>query len=1092
MANIPKVMDSYESKTITTNKTFRDDGKDPILAWGVDEHLRIGRGFDAVDILMRLARNPCRKGSDISYCKCKIPCRLDDYKKMKRSGEDIDANFSNKFENLMNKVLESQPSCFQSEVSHPLRHSPLCEGYKIPKTMKYASAGILGSTLNWLVSFLYRKKDNIPPGPVDFFFENGAYKKFIDAVVVDLKMIELLQVEEEIGSYQARFQMVVSWYDASFDTTQWRHPKYKQYRVTSYRTPKIRFLDVLEGSKGWYDHNNVSEVTLGDPVQLPGVVFKTLNFACTVRDDNPIKWFPFDRQELTMEMELPGSVSRDDKDHGRYFIPLNCSVANKHDMLTWNYHEPRVHITRPRGLKSHMVCMFRITRRPWNFVVNVMLVMGLLASLAGISFVVPIQDVSDRSAVTLTLLLTAVAFKQVLSQTLPKVAYLTYLDIYVLCCFFGIFLVAVENAMAAFYTGVEGTVSCGQSEFTGNERDDCYWEIDGNDTLIPARSRLGSGGSYHIFDVLYAEKWFQIILGLAWVAFHVFVGLIAFHQAKKNIMLFGRELVASNTDKESHHKYGINMTMKKTRGRIQTTFSIMDVSSTHAVGGIKCICAGCSSRYPRHTDLDDGDAEEATKSFDEKALECVVSEAGMALEASSLVPALISAGLSVERLCDFDTELINEILEAHNVNLQSRLEMVVAARQQVLLCFLLGASSYMMMALKLDGMMVTKGKILRAIDKQLENPSHTNPVKVSWTNFSNFMYTRVLLNSSAVPSVYVLSQRTCRSQNSLLYTQLFAGFGASLTKDLRDNERRNVVIIDIGSGQIKRFICKIGKNVPLQLLHEHKDPEAEAQRGAAAYGEALKTMLTNLLAHYNSKDTLKEPPETIIKAPLDSATKAIVGNLVEFMQADKQNVVLDAYVLATASTRKYFSEQNSKAERLAKQYIITVLEKSLQDALKLKTQFSILSQAHEAEFEFRAARAAITHAIDIPLEAQAIGPDSLSSVSWGKGSTQGYNRGLKDQDNGRIAETPLTLQIGLTKVQEFAKEWMTRNEGSCSTSVQEVGKSKDIVFVDEGELEDMCNFVCSMIRAELNKDPSQTLRFYSSQEDAFESGGSSI
>jgi hypothetical protein len=76
------------------------------------------------------------------------------------------------------------------------------------------------------------------------------------------------------------------------------------------------------------------------------------------------------------------------------------------------------------------------------------------ASLSCLSFVISLKDIAARSDVTLTLLLTVVAFKLLLSDTLPKVAYLTFLDKYTLFCFFAIFAIAVENAAMAYMTGL--------------------------------------------------------------------------------------------------------------------------------------------------------------------------------------------------------------------------------------------------------------------------------------------------------------------------------------------------------------------------------------------------------------------------------------------------------------------------------------------------------------------------------------------------------------------------------------------------------------------------------------------------------------
>jgi hypothetical protein len=50
------------------------------------------------------------------------------------------------------------------------------------------------------------------------------------------------------------------------------------------------------------------------------MVSKTIEFTSTIRDDNPIHDFPFDKQELTLELEMTGAGTRDSIDYGRYFV----------------------------------------------------------------------------------------------------------------------------------------------------------------------------------------------------------------------------------------------------------------------------------------------------------------------------------------------------------------------------------------------------------------------------------------------------------------------------------------------------------------------------------------------------------------------------------------------------------------------------------------------------------------------------------------------------------------------------------------------------------------------------------------------------
>ena len=84
-------------------------------------------------------------------------------------------------------------------------------------------------------------------------------------------------------------------------------------------------------------------------------------------------------------------------------------------------------------------------RKPLYFFWNIMLPMALIEALAYGSFAVPREDVADRLSVSLTMVLTAVAFKQIISAELPNVSYLTLLDVFVLASFASTCLVAFEN-----------------------------------------------------------------------------------------------------------------------------------------------------------------------------------------------------------------------------------------------------------------------------------------------------------------------------------------------------------------------------------------------------------------------------------------------------------------------------------------------------------------------------------------------------------------------------------------------------------------------------------------------------------------------
>ena len=75
---------------------------------------------------------------------------------------------------------------------------------------------------------------------------------------------------------------------------------------------------------------------------------------------------------------------------------------------------------------------FRVGRKSGYYIQNVVLLMASLSGLGLMAFFCLITDVGARTSISLTLLLTLVAFKFVLASMLPVISYNTFLDYYVM------------------------------------------------------------------------------------------------------------------------------------------------------------------------------------------------------------------------------------------------------------------------------------------------------------------------------------------------------------------------------------------------------------------------------------------------------------------------------------------------------------------------------------------------------------------------------------------------------------------------------------------------------------------------------------
>ena len=178
-----------------------------------------------------------------------------------------------------------------------------------------------------------------------------------------------------------------------------------------------------------------------------------------------LKDFPFDCQDFTVSMVIRYPSDKfemqfmESQAHNlRPFIRNNAFAAvenswqppkRKHNQLfVWQelVHRP---VARPIQ-RQRLNVTVQLERIPWYYVSNIVGPMILIVLMSGCSFVIPSKDVADRLSASLTLVLTAVAYKYVVSQMVPPIGYSTRLDRYVTWCFAFLFLVVVENCLAYY------------------------------------------------------------------------------------------------------------------------------------------------------------------------------------------------------------------------------------------------------------------------------------------------------------------------------------------------------------------------------------------------------------------------------------------------------------------------------------------------------------------------------------------------------------------------------------------------------------------------------------------------------------------
>jgi len=93
----------------------------------------------------------------------------------------------------------------------------------------------------------------------------------------------------------------------------------------------------------------------------------------------------------------------------------------------------------------HLVLLYE--RHPKFYIINFMILLFGITTFTVFGWAIAWQKVESRLSLNVTLLLTTVAFKQVLAGSIPPISYLTRLDVYALGC---LAFLAMSTAMHGF------------------------------------------------------------------------------------------------------------------------------------------------------------------------------------------------------------------------------------------------------------------------------------------------------------------------------------------------------------------------------------------------------------------------------------------------------------------------------------------------------------------------------------------------------------------------------------------------------------------------------------------------------------------
>ena len=201
------------------------------------------------------------------------------------------------------------------------------------------------------------------------------------------------------------------------------------------------------------------------PPKYPGEPHQVVQYyhiKGTFKEVLEVNSFPFDYQDLALTLTSNWHADK---------LTLVKDDEKDDNIHTWNFYAKqewdlkRHIITETMTLKPtegssgnsypQYKIRMNVMRQYKFYIYNVSLVMCLITALTFTAFAVKADSPGDRIQITLTLLLTSVAFKYYVQQFVPTVSYLTLLDKYVLSCMIFQFCMALHNAISGVITNAK-------------------------------------------------------------------------------------------------------------------------------------------------------------------------------------------------------------------------------------------------------------------------------------------------------------------------------------------------------------------------------------------------------------------------------------------------------------------------------------------------------------------------------------------------------------------------------------------------------------------------------------------------------------
>ncbi|XP_064646694.1 cys-loop ligand-gated ion channel-like isoform X2 [Lineus longissimus] len=277
------------------------------------------------------------------------------------------------------------------------------------------------------------------------------YPKRVEVCVVFLKVGEIDTIKEQ---FNADVLVKARWREPSMDKSEkeakaareqprqstmdpdsiWHPRLFIENTIGEPKESIFRSPMWMENGEAYMTEKRRVKGTFLENLELMDFPFDVQDLTCTVASDRP-----------QTEVELISDANDIHRVNKQSFVDEQEWSLYKHieaepKVLTYEHADPTFQ-------RQAMSVKCRAARRPAYFFWNIFLITFLICSLSFATFSVKHTLPQNRLQLSFTLILTSVAFKFIVNQSLPKISYLTYLDKYVLASMIMLAIICVWHCL---------------------------------------------------------------------------------------------------------------------------------------------------------------------------------------------------------------------------------------------------------------------------------------------------------------------------------------------------------------------------------------------------------------------------------------------------------------------------------------------------------------------------------------------------------------------------------------------------------------------------------------------------------------------